>query len=280
MSRPSEISSNTVFLSSSDCRATGRRRPSLHRRADAQLAAVRAFLPGDHAEQRGLAGAVRADDADDAALRQVEVEVVEQQLVAVRLRQPLGLDHQFAEARAGRDVDLVGLVALLGIRCDCSSSKRCMRALLLAWRAFGILAHPFEFARERLLAARSCCCSSTSRRASLLLEPGRVVALPRDAVAAVEFEDPAGDVVEEVAVVGDRDDGARVLLAGSCSSQRTDSASRWLVGSSSSSMSGFDSSNWHSATRRRSPPEILVTSASHGGRRSASAATSSCRSRL
>ena len=30
--------------------------------------------------------------------------------------------------------------------------------------------------------------------------------------AAVELEDPAGDVVEEVAVVGDRDDGALVLL--------------------------------------------------------------------
>ena len=33
-----------------------------------------------------------------------------------------------------------------------------------------------------------------------------------DAVAAVEFEDPLGDVVEEVAVVGDRDDSARVFL--------------------------------------------------------------------
>ena len=31
-------------------------------------------------------------------------------------------------------------------------------------------------------------------------------------MAAVEFEDPAGDVVEEVAIVGHRDDGARVLL--------------------------------------------------------------------
>ena len=30
--------------------------------------------------------------------------------------------------------------------------------------------------------------------------------------AAVELEDPLRDVVEEVAVVGDRDDGARVLL--------------------------------------------------------------------
>ena len=39
------------------------------------------------------------------------------------------------------------------------------------------------------------------------------------------------------------------------SSQETLSASRWFVGSSSSSISGFSSSRLHSATRRRSPPE-------------------------
>ena len=44
------------------------------------------------------------------------------------------------------------------------------------------------------------------------------------------------------------------------SSQATDSASRWLVGSSSSSRSGLDSSSRHRATRRRSPPDSVVTS--------------------
>src|SRR6266478_4769466 len=46
----------------------------------------------------------------------------------------------------------------------------------------------------------------------LLLEPGGVVALPRDAEAAVQLQDPARDVVEEVAVVGDRHHRARVFL--------------------------------------------------------------------
>ena len=46
----------------------------------------------------------------------------------------------------------------------------------------------------------------------LLLQPGRVVAFPRNAGAAIELEDPAGDVVEEVAIVRDGDDGARVVL--------------------------------------------------------------------
>ena len=62
--------------------------------------------------------------------------------------------------------------------------------------------------RRRAVSWRSSC----GQPRLLLLEPGGVVALEGDAAAAVELEDPAGDVVEEVAVVGDRDDRALVVL--------------------------------------------------------------------
>ena len=39
----------------------------LHDRPDAHFAGVGLFLAGQHAKQRRLAGAVRTDDADDAA---------------------------------------------------------------------------------------------------------------------------------------------------------------------------------------------------------------------
>ncbi len=45
----------------------------------------------------------------------------------------------------------------------------------------------------------------------LLFQPGGVVAFPRDALATVEFQNPARHVVEEVAVVGHGDDRAFVL---------------------------------------------------------------------
>src|SRR5690348_8941574 len=51
--------------------------------ADAEFAAIGRVLAGDHAEQRRLAGAVRADDADDAAWRQLERQLIDQQVVAV-----------------------------------------------------------------------------------------------------------------------------------------------------------------------------------------------------
>ncbi len=92
-----------------------------------------------------------------------------------------------------------------------SSSKRARRALLLAWRPFGFWRTHSSSFFIALVRASSVFCSC-SRRCFLLLEPGRVVALVRDARAAVELEDPLGGVVEEVAVVGDGDDGAREAL--------------------------------------------------------------------
>ena len=71
--------------------------------------------------------------------------------------------------------------------------------------------HPLELALERAPAGRLLLLLDREPRL-LLLEPRRVVALERDAVAAVELEDPAGHVVEEVAVVRDGEHGAGVVV--------------------------------------------------------------------
>ncbi len=92
-----------------------------------------------------------------------------------------------------------------------SCSYAVSRALPLAWRAFGAHPHPFELAGERALAGVRLLLLA-GQPLELLLEPARVVAAERDAAAAVELEDPLRDVVQEVAVVGDGDDRARVLV--------------------------------------------------------------------
>ena len=86
-----------------------------------------------------------------------------------------------------------------------------MRALPLAWRARGdIRIHSSSRSSVRapglvglLLAARAGPPSAPATTSSCP---------PTGCPPPVELEDPAGDVVEEVAVVGDRDDGAGVLL--------------------------------------------------------------------
>ena len=45
----------------------------------------------------------------------------------------------------------------------------------------------------------------------LLHQPGGIVALVGNATAAIELEDPAGDVVEEVAIMGDDQDRTRIV---------------------------------------------------------------------
>src|SRR5439155_21370124 len=71
--------------------------------------------------------------------------------------------------------------------------------------------HPLELAGQRAL-AREIGLFLLPQALALLLEPGRIVALPRDSVAAIELEDPARHVVEEIAIVGDRDARAGVFL--------------------------------------------------------------------
>ena len=160
--------------------------------------------------ERRLPGAVGADDADDAAARQLERQALDQDAVAERLLHVVGLDDDVAESRPGRDRDL--------------ERRRALLERLVEHRVVGLQARlalglagarrhpdPLELAGERAL-ARGLGFLLLREPLPLLLEPGRVVALPRDAVAAVELEDPARDVVEEVAVVGDRDDRPRILL--------------------------------------------------------------------
>ena len=76
--------------------------------------------------------------------------------------------------------------------------------------ALGVGADPFELGGDRALASEL---GAIGLREALLLllEPARVVAAVGDSPAAVELEDPAGDVVQEIAVVGDGDHGALVL---------------------------------------------------------------------
>src|SRR5690606_6679922 len=72
----------------------------LDRAADGEFAAVRHLLPDDHAEEGRFAGAVRPDDADDGAWRNVNGQVFVEERVAVPLADTLGADHDIAQARA------------------------------------------------------------------------------------------------------------------------------------------------------------------------------------
>ena len=172
-------------------------------------AGVRLLLAGDHAEQRGLAGAVRADHADNAAGRQLEGEVVDQQVVAVAFLQVVEVDDVVAEPLGDRNDDLRHGV-LLGVGDLEQLLVALVARLRLGLPRLGRGLHPLALALERA-AARLVLAAFLQHALLFLRQPGGVVALVGNAAAVVELEDPAGDVVEEVAIVGDDQDRAGIV---------------------------------------------------------------------
>src|SRR5262249_5193901 len=67
--------------------------------ANAKTSGVGLLLADDHPEERGLARAVGSDDADDAARRKPEREVLHQQTIAVALAHMFGGDDEVAQVR-------------------------------------------------------------------------------------------------------------------------------------------------------------------------------------
>ena len=142
--------------------------------------------------------------------REVEGEVLDEKPVAEALLHVLGAHDDVAEARAGRDVDLDRVEPfrlLLGEELLVGGESR-LRLGMARRRAHP---HPLELALERPPPGGVPLLLDCQPR-FLLLEPRGVVALEREALPAVELEDPAGHVVEEVPIVGHGDHGALVRL--------------------------------------------------------------------
>ena len=181
----------------------------LHGLADLQLAAVQGLEADDGLEQGGLADAVRADHADDAVAGQGEGQAVDEDAVPEALLQVLGLDHDGAQARARRDLDLleVQLAGLLGLGRHLLVAGQAGLGLRLT--ALRVGADPVELLGQAL-GELGVLLALHLEAGALGLQVGGVVALVRVEAAAVDLRDPLRDVVEEVPVVGDGDDGARV----------------------------------------------------------------------
>ncbi len=174
-------------------------------------AAVGRLLADEHPEQRRLARAVGPDDAHDPGPRQRERQVLDQQPVAVALAQVLDLDDRVAQPRTRRDGDLeLPCTPLVVLRLGQQLLVGAEAGLALRLPRPRRQADPRELARQGPRAGvRGLVLERHARE--LLLQPAGVVARERDAAAAVQLQDPLRHVVQEVAVVGDRDDGPAVL---------------------------------------------------------------------
>ncbi len=163
----------------------------------------------DQAEKGGLASSVRAYDADYSGRREDEIQVLEQKFVSVCLAHIVELDYLVSKMRAVWYVDLQVGFFLLDI-CGCQflvGSKTCF---LLGLSCFRSHSHPFKLSLEGL-SSLAFGLFFHLQALCLLVQPGRVVAFPRDAFSAIQLQDPPCNVVQEVTVVCYGNYGSLVL---------------------------------------------------------------------
>ena len=138
-----------------------------------------------------------------------EGQSVDQGAVIEALLQVLRLQDESAQARSRRDLDLfeVELAGAVGLGSHFLVAGQTGLGLGLA--SLGVGADPLEFLGQAL-GLLGVLLALDFQAGALLLQVRGVVALVRVQVAAVDFGDPLGHVVEEVPVVGDGEDGAGV----------------------------------------------------------------------
>ena len=125
----------------------------LHRLAELEGAGIRRFLPEDHLEEGGLAGAVGADDAHDPRARKREGEVLVKTLFAKTLGDAVCLNHHVAQPLAVRDLDLGRLHGVLAfLRKQLLVSLEAGLGLRLA--GLGVRLHPLLLLGQALGAVR------------------------------------------------------------------------------------------------------------------------------
>ena len=175
-------------------------------------AAVGRQLAQDHLEQRGLARAVGAHQADLVAAQDGAGEALDDGSVAEGLGDVFELGHDLAAALALRDfeLDAAGHVAARGV-----GGAQAFEALDARHRAraagFDAFADPDLFLRQQLVEARV-----GHGLVGQLLRLERLVGSEVAGVAAqqaaVELDDAGADVVQEGAVVRDQHDAALEVL--------------------------------------------------------------------
>ena len=179
--------------------------------AHLELARSQRLQTHNRLEQRGLTDTVGADDAHDAVARQGERKVIDEHAAIELLVQMMGLEHLVAQTRAHRDADVgpVELLACAGLGLHLLVAGQ--TGLVLCLTGLRRAAHPLELGLHALGELGIAVALSLDTR-GLGLQIRGVVALVGIEVTTVDLTDPLGDVVQEVTVVCNGQDGTLVVV--------------------------------------------------------------------
>ena len=182
----------------------------LNRLSNLKRTAVSMFQSHNHAEKRSLARTVRTDNTHDAVRRKHEVQVLEQHLLAESLLHMLRLNHLVAKTRTVRDEYLQLLLTFLLLLTE-HLLVSIQTSLALSLTSLRSHVCPFQLTLQCLATLRSLLLLLHHSR-SLLLQPRRVVAMPRNTLTTVQLQNPFAHIIQEVAVVSHGDNRTLILL--------------------------------------------------------------------
>ena len=175
----------------------------LEPRAAPEHARCRLDLPQQQPDQRALAGAVRADDADAVAAHDRQIDVAQHRATAELHAGALGLEHLAAGLGRllQRDVDAADALASQAVFLA-QPVQRAHAALVARAPRLHALADPHLFLRQLLVEQRGVL-RFGRELLRLLPRVGVVVAVPAGERAAIQLDDARRDAVDEGAVVAD-----------------------------------------------------------------------------
>ena len=179
--------------------------------AHLELARSQRLQTHNRLEQRGLTDTVGADDAHDAVARQGERKVIDEHAAIELLVQVMGLEHLVAQTRAHRDADIgpVEFLACAGLGLHLLVASQ--TGLVLGLTGLGRAAHPLELGLHALGELGVAVALSLDAR-GLGLQIRGVVALIGIKVTTVDFANPLGNVIQEVAIVRDGKHRALIVM--------------------------------------------------------------------
>ena len=216
----------------------------LQPRPAADGALVGLELADQQPQQRRLSGPVRTDQPDAIAAQDPSASSRARRHGRRRLVVTLlGLEHKTSgrlakSSTASRTAPAPARRAARSSRSASSARTRPslrVRRALTPWRSHASSCASFRSSRSRSRASASSAAAFFSRYVAIGPRPG-------GERAAIQLDDPRGQRGEERAIVRHEQHRARNTRAGTARASAMASMSRWFVGSSSSSTSGWDTS--------------------------------------
>ena len=157
------------------------------------------FQSHNQAEQSSFTGTVRTNDSHNTIRRQHKVQVVEQQLVAIRLCYMLRLDNLVSQTRTVRNEDFQFFFLFLHIFIQ-QLIVRIQTGFTLCLTCLRSHTYPFQLTFQCLTTLAGSLFFHF-HTLGLLFQPARVITLPWNTFTTVQLQNPSSHMVKEVTVV-------------------------------------------------------------------------------